>query len=54
MPKRPTQRNIVIPEQLWSALGEITTATGRDRSELIREAIAAYLKQQTETKGQDR
>jgi predicted DNA-binding protein len=43
MPKRPEQRNIIVPEQQWEQLGKIAEATGRGRSELIREAIDHYL-----------
>jgi hypothetical protein len=53
--KRPNQIALTLPPQQQEPLDRISDATGRARSELIREAIAAYLKQQqTETKGTDR
>jgi predicted DNA-binding protein len=45
-----TKRTLFLPDELWAALGRLSTKTGAPIAELVRRAIIAYLKKEGESR----
>jgi hypothetical protein len=44
------KRTLFLPDELWTALGRVSTKTGAPIAELVRRAIIAYLKKEGESR----